>query len=65
MDAEQDAHFQLMKRLLIIIPLTTIVSLLTLCVFLSVSLYDAKQELKALRGTAAPAMAEQQMFTDV
>ena len=49
MDAEQDAHFQLMKRLLIIIPLTTIVILLTLCVFLSVSLYHAKQELKTLR----------------
>ena len=64
MDAEQDAHFQLMKRLLIIIPLTTIVFLLTLCIFLSVSLYHAKQELKALRETAAPVMAEQQMVTE-
>lgn len=64
MDAEQDAHFQLMKRLLIIIPLTTIVILFTLCVFLSVSLYHAKQELKALRETAAPVMAEQQTYTE-
>lgn len=59
MDAERDARLQLMKRLLIIIPLTTLLILLTLCVFLGVSLYHAKKELKALRESAAPAMAQQ------
>lgn len=57
MDAEQDAHFQLMKRLLIIIPLSTILILLILCVVLGVNLYEAKRELRALRGQATPVMA--------
>ncbi len=57
MDAEQDAHFQLMKRLLVIIPLSAILILLILCVVLGVNLYEAKQELRALREQAAPAMA--------
>lgn len=57
MDAEQDAHFQLMKRLLIIIPLSTILILLILCVVLGVNLYEARRELRALREQAAPAMA--------
>ena len=57
MDAEQDAHFQLMKRLLVIIPLSTILILLVLCVVLGVNLYEAKRELRALREQAAPAMA--------
>lgn len=46
MDAEQDAHFQLMKRLLVIIPLSTILILLILCVVLGVNLYEAKRELQ-------------------
>lgn len=57
MDAEQDAHFQLMKRLLIIIPLSTILILLILCVVLGVNLYEAKRELRALREQEIPAMA--------
>ena len=57
MDAEQDAHFQLMKRLLVIIPLSTILILLILCVVLGVNLYEAKRELRALREQAVPAMA--------
>ncbi len=57
MDAEQDAHFQLMKRLLVIIPLSTILILLILCVVLGVNLYEAKRELRALREQASPAMA--------
>lgn len=57
MDAEQDAHFQLMKRLLVIIPLSTILILLILCVVLGVNLYEAKRELRELRGSAAPVMA--------
>ena len=57
MDAEQDAHFQLMKRLLVIIPLSAILILLILCVVLGVNLYEAKQELRALREQAVPAMA--------
>ena len=56
MDAEQDAHFQLMKRLLVIIPLSTILILLILCVVLGVNLYEAKRELRALREQAVPAM---------
>ena len=57
MDAEQDAHFQLMKRLLVIIPLSTILILLILCVVRGVNLYEAKRELRALREQAVPAMA--------
>lgn len=57
MDAEQDAHFQLMKRLLVIIPLSTILILMILCVVLGVNLYEAKRELRTLREQAAPAMA--------
>lgn len=57
MDAQQDAHFQLMKRLLVIIPLSTILALLVLCVVLGVNLYEAKRELKELRDSASPAMA--------
>lgn len=57
MDAEQDAHFQLMKRLLVIIPLSTILILMILCVVLGVNLYEAKRELRALREQAVPAMA--------
>lgn len=60
MDAERDAHFQLMKRLLVIIPLSTILILMILCVVLGVNLYEAKRELRALREQAAPAMAEVQ-----
>lgn len=62
MDAEQDAHFQLMKRLLIMIPLSTIVILTILCVILGVSLYDAKRELRDLREASVPAMAEDQTY---
>lgn len=58
MDSERDAHFQLMKRLLVIIPLSTILILLILCVVLGVSLYDAKRELRALREQVTPVMAE-------
>lgn len=61
MDAGQDAHFQLMKRLLVIIPLSTILILLILCVVLAVNLYEAKRELRALREEAVPAMAVEQM----
>lgn len=60
MDAQQDAHFQLMKRLLVIIPLSTILVLSVLCIVLGVNLYDAKQELRKLRDSASPAMAESQ-----
>lgn len=60
MDAGQDAHFQLMKRLLIIIPLSTIIILLILCVVLGVNLYAARRELRAFREQAAPAMAVEQ-----
>lgn len=60
MDAEQDAHFQLMKRLLVIIPLSTILILTILCVVLGVNLYEAKRELHALREQAAPVMAQVQ-----
>lgn len=58
MDSKRDAHFQLMKRLLVIIPLSTILILLVLCVVLGVSLYDAKRELRALREQVTPVMAE-------
>lgn len=64
MDAQQDAHFQLMKRLLVIIPLSTILVLSVLCIVLGVNLYDAKQELKKLRDSASPAMAESQSSGD-
>lgn len=57
MDAERDAHFQLMKRLLIVIPLSTILILMILCVVLGVNLYEARRELRALREQAAPVMA--------
>ena len=60
MDAEQDAHFQLMKRLLVIIPLSTILILMILCVVLGVNLYEAKRELRALREQTAPVMAQVQ-----
>ncbi len=60
MDAQQDAHFQLMKRLLVIIPLSTILILLVLCIVLGVNLYDAKRELRELRDSASPAMAMSQ-----
>lgn len=60
MDAQQDAHFQLMKRLLVIIPLSTILILLILCIVLGVNLYDAKRELRELRDSASPAMAMSQ-----
>lgn len=64
MDAEQDAHFQLMKRLLVIIPLSTILILLILCIVLGVNLYEAKRELRELRDSAAPAMAMSQTSGD-
>ncbi len=60
MDAEQDAHFQLMKRLLVIIPLSIILILSTLCVILGVGLYDAKRQLKELQERTVPAMAQNQ-----
>lgn len=60
MDAQQDAHFQLMKRLLVIIPLSTILVLSVLCIVLGVNLYDAKRELRELRDSASPAMAVSQ-----
>lgn len=60
MDAEQDAHFQLMKRLLVIIPLSIILILSTLCVILGVGLYDARRQLKELRERSIPAMAQDQ-----
>lgn len=60
MDAEQDAHFQLMKRLLVIIPLSIILILSTLCVILGVGLYDARRQLKELRERTVPAMAQDQ-----
>lgn len=64
MDAEQDAHFQLMKRLLVIIPLSTILILLILCIVLGVNLYEVKRELRELRDSAAPAMAMSQTSGD-
>lgn len=64
MDAEQDAHFQLMKRLLVIIPLSTIVILSILCVILGVSLYDARQQLRELQEGAVPAMAQSQILDE-
>lgn len=64
MDAEQDAHFQLMKRLLVIIPLSTILILSTLCVILGVSLYDAKRQLRELGKEAVPAMAQDQSLEE-
>ena len=60
MDAQQDAHFQLMKRLLVIIPLSTILVLSVLCIVLGVNLYDAKRELRELRDSASPVMAVSQ-----
>lgn len=60
MDAQRDAHFQLMKRLLVIIPLSTILILSVLCIVLGVNLYDAKRELRELRDSASPVMAESQ-----
>ncbi len=60
MDAEQDAHFQLMKRLLVIIPLSTILILSTLCIILGVNLYDARRQLRELREETVPAMARDQ-----
>ena len=64
MDAEQDAHFQLMKRLLVIIPLSTILILSILCVILGVGLYDAKRQLRELREGAVPAMAQNQTLEE-
>lgn len=64
MDAEQDAHFQLMKRLLVIIPLSTILILSTLCVILGVSLYGAKRQLRELGKEAVPAMAQDQSLEE-
>lgn len=64
MDAGQDAHFQLMKRLLVIIPLSMILILSTLCVVLGVALYDAKQQLRVLREESAPAMAQNQALDE-
>lgn len=58
MDAEQDAHFQLMKRLLVIIPLSLILILSTLCVILGVGLYDARRQLRELQEEAVPAMVQ-------
>ena len=58
MNAERDAHFQMMKRLLIITPLSTILVLLILCVVLGVNLYEAKRELSALRGQAVTVTAD-------
>ena len=60
MDSKRDAHFQLMKRLLVIIPLSTILVLSVLCIVLGVNLYDAKRELQELRESASPAMAVSQ-----
>ncbi len=60
MDAEQDAHFQLMKRLLVIIPLSIILILSTLCVILGVGLYDARRQLKELQEKTVPVMAQDQ-----
>lgn len=60
MDAEQDAHFQLMKRLLVIIPLSIILILSTLCVILGVGLYDARRQLKELQAGTVPAIAQNQ-----
>lgn len=57
MDAQRNARFQLMKRLLVIIPLSTILILLILCIVLGVNLYGAKRELRELRDSASPAMA--------
>lgn len=64
MDAEQDAHFQLMKRLLVIIPLSTILILSILCVILGVGLYDARRQLRELREEAVPAMAQNQTLEE-
>lgn len=64
MDAEQDAHFQLMKRLLVIIPLSTILILSILCVILGVGLYDARRQLRELREGAVPAMAQDQTLDE-
>lgn len=64
MDAEQDAHFQLMKRLLVIIPLSTILILSILCVILGVSLYDVKRQLRELREGAVPTMAQDQTLDE-
>lgn len=61
MDAQRDARFQLMKRLLVIIPLSTILILLVLCIVLGVNLYAAKRELRQLRDSASPAMAMSQI----
>lgn len=61
MDAQRNARFQLMKRLLVIIPLSTILILLILCIVLGVNLYAAKRELRQLRDSATPAMAVGQM----
>ncbi len=61
MDAQRNARFQLMKRLLVIIPLSTILILLILCIVLGVNLYAAKRELRQLRDSATPAMAVSQM----
>ena len=64
MDAEQDAHFQLMKRLLVIIPLSTILILSILCVILGVGLYDARRQLRELREGAVPVMAQDQTLDE-
>lgn len=61
MDARRNARFQLMKRLLVIIPLSTILILLVLCIVLGVNLYDAKRELRELRESASPVMATSQI----
>lgn len=58
MDAERDAHFQMMKRLIIITPLSVILILLILCVALGVNLYEAKRELRALRGQTEAVTAD-------
>ncbi len=51
-DAEQEARlkrFQLMKRLLVIVPLSTILILFCLCMFLGIRLHFVKKELRELQ----------------
>lgn len=51
-DAEQEARlkrFQLMKRLLVIVPLSTILILLCLCMILGIRLHYVKKELRKLQ----------------
>lgn len=52
MDAEQEARrrrFQLMKRSLVIVPLSTILILFCLCLFLGIRLHFVKKELRELQ----------------